>query len=468
MNKKCQRFTPQNYAEKLLDCVGYTHGLYGKRILENSCGDGNILTVIVRRYIEDCKERGLSRTKIKNGLSKDIWGVEIDSQQIKKCVNKLNDILLKNNIKEVKWQIINSDYLKMENLPSFDYIVGNPPYITYTDLPPNERYYLKENFKSCQKGKFDYCYAFLEKSVGLLSPKGKMSYLIPSSVYKTVFGKSIREILYPFVTEIIDYTQEKLFKDALIKSSIIVLKNNNNEKTIHYIDETTKIDAHVKKDRLGTKWTFKDMYAGKRRFGNYFRVSHVVATLCNRAFLIEEWDTDEKGNYLIGDNIVEAGAVRETTSPRWCRIQKTGKIIFPYSYTDEHTLLRYSEDKFRELYPGAHKYLCQNKDILDTRKRDANSSWYEYGRSQALNNLDCDKLLISTIISSKVPVYHLDRECIPYAGMFITSKGEELSLDDGMKILTKKDFFVYAKNIGIPINGESVRITSRDIENYLF
>jgi len=44
MNKKCQVFTPSDYVEKLLDSVGYKRGLYGKRILENSCGDGNILT----------------------------------------------------------------------------------------------------------------------------------------------------------------------------------------------------------------------------------------------------------------------------------------------------------------------------------------------------------------------------------------------------------------------------------------
>lgn len=42
MNKKCQVFTPADYVEELLDSVGYTENLYGKRILENSCGDGNI------------------------------------------------------------------------------------------------------------------------------------------------------------------------------------------------------------------------------------------------------------------------------------------------------------------------------------------------------------------------------------------------------------------------------------------
>ena len=88
MNLKCQVFTPQDYVEKLLDDVGYTNNLKGKRILENSCGDGNILVVVVQRYIADCKSKGLSRTIIKNGLARDIIGVEIDERHCKKCIEK--------------------------------------------------------------------------------------------------------------------------------------------------------------------------------------------------------------------------------------------------------------------------------------------------------------------------------------------------------------------------------------------
>ena len=47
MNKKCQVFTPNDYVKELLDSVGYIDNLYGKKILENSCGDGNILVEVV-------------------------------------------------------------------------------------------------------------------------------------------------------------------------------------------------------------------------------------------------------------------------------------------------------------------------------------------------------------------------------------------------------------------------------------
>ena len=86
MNKKCQVFTPKNYVRELLDSVGYTDHLYGKKILENSCGDGNILVAVVQRYIDDCVALGLSKSQIKDGLERDIYGVEIDLEQHQKCI----------------------------------------------------------------------------------------------------------------------------------------------------------------------------------------------------------------------------------------------------------------------------------------------------------------------------------------------------------------------------------------------
>ena len=256
MNKKCQVFTPKDYVEKLLDSIGYTRDLYGKTILENSCGDGNILSIIVQRYINDCKQKGISRTRIRNGLSKDICGVEIDPEQYEKCINKLNEIVKKNNILPVKWNIKNVDYLKTNDDEKFDFIVGNPPYVTYRELSKADQTYLKDTFKSCEKGKFDYCYAFIEKSIRHLAKKGKMAYLVPSSIFKTVSGEKLRKMILPYLVLINDYTQETVFKDALIKSAIVLMTRDVLTKEIHYVDETTGIKKRVSRDQLGKKWNF--------------------------------------------------------------------------------------------------------------------------------------------------------------------------------------------------------------------
>lgn len=468
MNKKCQVFTPSDYVEKLLDCVSYKHDLYGKRIMENSCGDGRILEVIVQRYIDDCRAAGFSCTKIKNGLAKDINGAEIDPEQFKICVSRLDEIVKQNNIGKVDWNIACDDYLKMDDQGGYDYVVGNPPYITYSELKEKDQEYLRDSFSSCEKGKFDYCYAFLEKSLDSLSAHGRMAYLIPSSVYKTVFGEAIRKKMLPYVEEVIDYTQAKLFQNALIKSSIIVMNKEKNNTLIHYVDESSDVEKFLDKKNLKNKWIFSQINQGDKRFGDYFKVSHVVATLCNEAFVLKEWHYDEAQNYICDGFVLENNLVRDAVSPKNMHTGHREKIIFPYTYDNNHKLIKYSEDEFAKLFPGGYKYLKRFREKLDKRKSDSIAKWFEYGRSQALRHLDSDKVLISTIISNEVAIYRLNRRAIPYSGMYVVALSDQMSIDNAVDVLQADEFLEYVKIVGVPINGKSVRITSKDIENYRF
>ena len=166
------------------------------------------MVAVVQRYIDDCVAQGLSKSQIKDGLERDIYGVEIDLEQHQKCIENVNTVLDKNNINKVAWKIYHSNYLRWKVAVKFQFIIGNPPYITYRELTKDEQEYVKKNFNTCVKGKFDYCYAFIEKSINELSQDGKMSYLIPSSIFKTVFGLNLRIFMKPYITIIKDYTQE--------------------------------------------------------------------------------------------------------------------------------------------------------------------------------------------------------------------------------------------------------------------
>lgn len=471
MNKKCQVFTPENYVRELLDSVGYTQQLYGKKILENSCGDGNILVAVVQRYIDDGIKSGLSETEIKKGLSRDIYGVEIDPEQYGKCLETLNKIVQKYNIGRVEWNIYNTDYLRWDDTLDFQYIVGNPPYITYSELKKDEQKYVKETFETCVKGKFDYCYAFIEKSIKSLAQDGKMAYLIPSSIFKTVFGEKLRNYVKPYLKEIRDYTQEKMFDDALVKSAIMILDMENKDTVFKYYNMGNKEQRTISKFELKEKWYFTtNASMGTDRFGDYFQVAHVVATLLNEAYVLKKENYQYvDGIYLCNGKKIEKEVVRETATPRTKRYNKEERIIFPYNYKNGN-LIRYTEDEFRDKFPGANSYLNDFREKLDERESDKNALWFEYGRSQALAGLNKKKLLISTVITDKVMVYELKKSCIPYAGMYIVPKdgNQSYSLEDAKDILESNEFMKYVEHVGIHISGSSLRITSKDIENYVF
>lgn len=471
MNKKCQVFTPENYVRELLDSVGYTEHLYGKRILENSCGDGNILIVVVQRYIDDCVANGFSRTRIKNGLARDIYGVEIDPEQYQKCIENLNEVLQRNNINRVEWKIFNADYLRWNVASQFQFIVGNPPYITYSELKKDEQKYVKETFETCVKGKFDYCYAFIEKSIKSLAKDGKMAYLIPSSIFKTVFGEKLRGYIKPYLKEIRDYTQDKMFDDALVKSAIMVLEIGNKDGVFRYYNMGNKEKMSISINSLKEKWFFTtNNLTGTERFGDYFQVAHVVATLLNEAYVIKKENYQYvNGFYICNGKSIEKEVVRETATPRSKRYKKDEKIIFPYNY-EKGKLVRYTEADFKNKFPGANAYLSDFREQLDERESDRNALWFEYGRSQALAGLNRRKLLISTVITDKVAVYMLKKKCIPYAGMYIVPKvgNRTYSLEDAKAILESDEFMKYVEHVGIHISGTSLRITSKDIEEFKF
>lgn len=464
MNEKCQIFTPYDKVVDLLDRLEYKRGLAGSKIIENACGDGNILIEVVRRYIEDGLSEQRSPESIRNGLQNDIYGVEIDKVHLMNCRMKLDEIAISYGITSVKWNLINKDVLKIKFPFKFDFIVGNPPYITYQELDIDTRRYLKENFVSCSEGKFDYCYAFIEASINSLDEKGRMVYLIPNSLFKNVFAKNLRNYMIEHIVKIYDYTSLKLFDRVLTSSAIIVIEKNSNSSVLNYYDEVAETNRRIIKKDLEDKWTFNGKFRNESHvyFGDYFKVSNSIATLLNRAFIIGDVeDTYKKIDELDSDILFPAA------SPRGLAHGKKEYIIFPYSYSVSGDLIRYSEEEFEEKFTLTYKYLSNMKSELLNRKSDISSKWFEYGRTQALSHLNQKKMLISSIVTKKVNLYMLDEKTIPYSGFYITPK-KNFSLQLAREILESSDFLKHVDNVGINASGTSLRITVKDISNYSF
>lgn len=463
----CQVFTPKELVGEMLDGVGYTTQLYGKRILENSCGEGAFLGEIVTRYIIDGQKRGFPTEQIKKGLELDICGIEKDRNCYKKCESYLSKIACSYGINNVKWNLKRADALRNIQHEKYDYVVGNPPYITYYNLPEKERKYIVGHFGTCKKGKPDYYYAFTEAAICSLKKGGKLVYLIPNNFMKNRFSQELRDFLAPHVEIMIDYRNCKLFKDYLTSSVILICEKDSGKMFFEYIDIPNQKRLSIEKNRLKGKWAFylPNVTEGIR-FGDLFQVSAPVATLLNDAFVLSNIKKEDDKYVEVQGMLLEKKLLRSAASPKTKR-NSEGKtyIIFPYKYIGDNRL-SYKEEELKKEFPSVYAYLVQFKNRLRKRKSDKKSQWFEYGRTQALAHINQEKILLSTLITDRVRYYKLNKEDVPFSGMYIIPKGDN-TLEDAERILSSADFMEYVKEIGISVSGSSFRISPRDVEDYI-
>lgn len=457
---KCQKFTDPVIADEMLDYVGYKDKLFGKKVLENSFGSGVFLEKIVSRYIKSSLSEGYSAAEINVGLADDIFGFEVDLDLFYETILKMDSITDSYGIPKVKWTFFCHDSLSFQLPLKFDYIIGNPPYLNYKSMSKETRVILRNSFKSCKTGKFDYCYAFLEKAYSDLNDNGKLIQLVPANIYKNVFGENLRKLLIKDTCEIWEYPEKSFFIETMTTSSILLVKKKSNRKTVTYHNMTEKKERHISKKTLGPKWffDFEENKTNSIRFGDHFNVSISVATLLNEAFIVN--------SSIISAFSLEHDLLRNAASPRSLLFKREEKIIFPYNY-DSNRIVRFSEERLSANYPNIYKYLREMYySKLIKRDSDRNASWFEFGRSQALSHLNCRKLLLSTIVTEKPALYVLDSNTVPYSGIFITEKSMRFSLEDAMEWLLSDSFYKYVYKVGTSINGKSKRITCDDIKDF--
>ncbi|MDD3416279.1 MAG: Eco57I restriction-modification methylase domain-containing protein [Lachnospiraceae bacterium] len=472
MVNNCQIPTPKEYVSQMLKYAKYKENVFGKRVLENSCGEGNILIEIVKIYIKDARRKKISEDKILDGMERDIVAYEIDNSKIKLCRIKLDKIARKMGFEHVKWNIQNKDFLK-QPIEKYDYIIGNPPYITYHDLSESDRLHLKENFLSCEEGRFDYSYAFIEASIKSLEKNGKLIYLVPYSVIKNKFANKLREYMASFITGIYDYTGIKVFPDAITSSVILLMENKQNKKNFEYHGMLNKSKRRIPCANLKGKWKFVDEEGiGEERFGDYFDVCNSVATLFNKAYVIESFNL--RGNYYyvngkpIEKQIVFPAISTKSHNKTKKNADNTTVIIFPYK-VENGMVDHYLKNDFEKKFPNATNYLKTYITELNNRKSDKNALWFEYGRSQAINRVFGKKLVIPMVITNNVSVCQASENMIPYAGYFVKcAKNSIMTLDQAKQILESKEFYDYIKTYGTPTTPTSYRISVDDIKEYRF
>ena len=458
--QKYQVFTPVNVVKKMLRLIGYFGPkIFFSKIADIYCGDGVFLIEALKKYIKVCKSLNISSETIAKQCNNNFYGFEIDQTLVFSCRKNLNNVLYHETGLTVEWINIKCCNGLTEPISGIGFILGNPPYISYLEMKKETRNQLRNHYVSCRHGKFDYSYAFIERSINCLSNDGKACIIAPSNIYKIEAAKLLRNYFYPYLSKIVEYIDNNPFKGKALTNPSISLFVKRKTDSYAY---SGKCERKVKKtgDFTSDLGLFRFSSFENKRFGDYFDIGCSIATLCNEAFIVNE-------NTIKYENL-EASLLKNAISSKCVRYGVKNKIIFPYLFKN-NSLVRLKENEFMSLYPNIYNYLSRFKKKLIQRDADKNAKWFEYGRSQAIYKMNKKKLLVSSILTNRVRVIELTENDLPYAGCYIIHKdGSEYSLEDAKNILTSKKLFEYLKKHGIKMNGNSFRFSCKILKDFKF
>lgn len=458
MRNKYQVFTPDNIVKKMLKLSHYCgSSVLNAKVMDLSCGDGAFLTGALEVFIKECLKRKANKEIIIDKCNSLFFGYEIDKKVYDVCIKKMNDVLSKYHLASPKWENIKCGNGLQNDNNKYDYVFGNPPYFSYKEMDVTTRKFLKDNFATCKSGKYDYSYAFIEKSIKILSDEGVACIIAPINMYKIISGKACRNFVSDYLSSLYDKSNKKIFGNVLINSAISVYKKENRNKINYYPSDGSK--CYLSKEEIRDGLCSEDGSRKGVRFGDYYKVSCPFATLANNVFMLDgdsEWI-----------NKIEKEILKNAVSPKITRYSLNKKIIFPYRVS-KNNVARYSEEEFKSYFPNAYSYLSGKKALLEKRDSDVGAKWFEYGRSQLVASQYKPKILINSIITKSLNPKPIGVNDVPLAGFVITAlKPLEKPLEDAIAILESKSLGDYLKRVGIKMNGNSFRYSPKQLEDYI-
>jgi len=106
-----------------------------------------------------------------------------------------------------------ADFLRPSK-QQFDYIVGNPPYVSITGLTPTERDEYRQAYTTA-KGRFDLYLLFYEQALRELNPEGRLVFITPEKFLYIETARPFRKLVQQYRVEELHFLEEQTFGDLV-------------------------------------------------------------------------------------------------------------------------------------------------------------------------------------------------------------------------------------------------------------
>jgi len=244
-------------------------------VLDPGCGTGAFVDGIIRW----CKKRGVALPRI--------IGIESDPRHIQATRERFR--------RHKAVEIRHEDFLGNSE-ERYDFVVGNPPYVSITELSQDE----KERYRQCfstARGRFDLYLLFFEQALRSLKRQGRLVFITPEKFLYVDSALPLRWLLSRKRVEEIRLVDEETFAGLVTYPTITTVINSHPHGTTSFIRRDSSISEVALPTATGASWLARLNRERSARVGPTLeaialRISCGVATGADSVFVRKTGELD--------------------------------------------------------------------------------------------------------------------------------------------------------------------------------
>jgi len=360
-----------------------------KRILEPSCGDGAFVQAIADLAPKDLRE---------------IVACEIVSSEAEKASSRFNvcpHVNLSIHIGDfLEWSL-----LRINEPPLFDGILGNPPFIRYQYLEPEQQNRSAKIFRHLGLPFTKHTNAwvpFILVSITQLRPLGRLAMVVPSEILHVLHAKPLRDFLLRECSRILILDPDHLWFSETLQGVVLLLaerkhvksaelaeiavvklkgRDSLNGRASEYFAESEYLPA----SSMNGKWMLALLNSEERNLLRELSKHQFIKQFRDIATVDVGIVTGANKFFLVSDSIVKEFRLEQWAYPMFGRSEHVPGIIYDKNIHEENrqkglptNFLWFKDDLFENLSEDARLYIKrgENAKINERYKCRIRKPWY--------------------------------------------------------------------------------------------
>ncbi len=185
--------------ELILDLAGYRAGedLAGKYAVEPAAGDGAFLVAMARRLLASALSHGRPLSDARGALR----AYELDEASATQARQAATNELARSGVARNQaariahqWVTVDDYLVGSQTDREADFVIGNPPYIRYDDLPTGLFDFYRRRYQTMQ-GRGDLYVGFIEAGVRQLRKGGVLAFICADRWMRSSYGAELRRLI---------------------------------------------------------------------------------------------------------------------------------------------------------------------------------------------------------------------------------------------------------------------------------